>query len=460
VKKFFLQLVLCCIAFGFQTFAQTVDEDRWQKIGTSTAENGTYYVEKFPLQFDKSTVRFWSKSIYKPATLSRGKKVAEIKTLYQIDFSDKTIQILEVAAYDVKGSIVYSDDEYSEAQSIIPETVGESIYNYADNRTDEILRELGNASSTVDEYAQKNEQIEALLYIAYVKNLAKESNFTEEFYEEEVASVIQALNDKKDNLVSTYNQNKIASATAETNAALTKARESLAEENFERAADYASDAQTELDKIDQSSEGLPWAVANLQTEINDIKLRIKQQRDEYIAYKRLITEGERLLQYDTLAAIAKLREAERTKPSSEITIKIKAIEDERALNKYRQELQSLTVRTDSLREENKRLSTAITTTKLDGKEYLLAAYAAEADKHDLVTASLRLSAMQALDLRAVTANNKQLKDDLLKLIMLQQDWLSKQRGVLAFPDGELKSFNRTCRKEELSTGDVISRMQR
>ena len=104
---------------GIPNFADATD--RWRLLGIHT-DGGDMYLDTQTADFSTNPIRFWVKTV--------GKKETETSA-YDLDCTSKRINETGTIAHDSAGKVVRSSDESSGWQRIIPDTIGERLYNGA-----------------------------------------------------------------------------------------------------------------------------------------------------------------------------------------------------------------------------------------------------------------------------------------------------------------------------------------
>jgi tetratricopeptide (TPR) repeat protein len=104
---------------GIPNFADSTD--RWRLLGRS-ADGEEYYLDVKSADFSREGVRLWIKTV--------GKK--ETQTIaYEMDCKMKRINNTSSITYDSRGKVMSSSEMGGEWQRIIPDTIGEQLYNGA-----------------------------------------------------------------------------------------------------------------------------------------------------------------------------------------------------------------------------------------------------------------------------------------------------------------------------------------
>jgi hypothetical protein len=105
---------------GIPNFADSTD--RWRALGRST-DGEDYYLDVKSVEFSANEpIRLWIKTV--------GKK--ETETLaYEMDCKGRRMNTTSIVVYDPKGKVVNSSDVGSGWQRIVPDTIGEQLYNGA-----------------------------------------------------------------------------------------------------------------------------------------------------------------------------------------------------------------------------------------------------------------------------------------------------------------------------------------
>jgi tetratricopeptide (TPR) repeat protein len=104
---------------GIPSAAESLD--RWRSLG-ATSDGDEFYVDIKTIEFAASgTARLWMKTI--------GKKSTHTVDAYEIDCKVKHLNHTSSVVYATNGNVLSSSGESSGWQQIIPETIGEQLYN-------------------------------------------------------------------------------------------------------------------------------------------------------------------------------------------------------------------------------------------------------------------------------------------------------------------------------------------
>lgn len=122
MKKIFL---LCGLLTSSLSFGAG-----WSYVATSSDDTRTYINrDTFKYNPDSNSVTIWVKKDNFKTLLSNGYAV-EVKQLDNYLCSSNTVSNLSGAAYDVNGNVLESSNEISGFKNVIPDSVGETVFNY------------------------------------------------------------------------------------------------------------------------------------------------------------------------------------------------------------------------------------------------------------------------------------------------------------------------------------------
>jgi tetratricopeptide (TPR) repeat protein len=108
---------------GIPSFADSTD--RWRLLG-ATSDGKKYYLDAKTAEFSiNASAQFWVKTV--------GKKEATT-IAYEIDCKGRRISNTSVVTYDPNGKVLNTSEIGSGWQVIVPETIGEQLYNGACSR--------------------------------------------------------------------------------------------------------------------------------------------------------------------------------------------------------------------------------------------------------------------------------------------------------------------------------------